>query len=135
MRLWRKATPLTIFVTQIWCSNLHGKIFSEKSNNIEIKTNKAIKIRANPDLCKWHRDTNLALASKIALLPPPPPNMIYLKLYIVKINQGNGSMMYCAIPNAFWLLPENNDKTNKFMEIDWGIVISILVALNICKIL
>lgn len=61
--------------------------------------------------------------------------MIYLKLYIVKINQGNGSMMYCAIPNAFWLLPENNDKTNKFMEIDWGIVISILVALNICKIL
>lgn len=62
-------------------------------------------------------------------------NIVCLKLYIVKIRQGNGSMMYCAISNVFWLLPENNDHTKKIPEVDQRMAISILTALNTCKIL
>lgn len=54
--------------------------------------------------------------------------MICLKFYIVKTRQGNGTMMYCAILNVFWLLLENNDQINTFLEIDWGVAISTLVV-------
>lgn len=52
-----------------------------------------------------------------------PPHDLFEILYC----QGNGIMMYCAISNVFWLLLENNDQINTFLEIDWGIAISSLV--------
>lgn len=44
MRIWRKATFLGIFVTQIWLSNLHGKVFLRNQITLELKLIKPLKL-------------------------------------------------------------------------------------------